>query len=198
MRVANKYVVMLAAGACGLLISAASASAEDLGPGPYGNNGAYPNEPASGASQDVSGSTSVTVAVPPYRYPWPNKIGAPVENVSLSRLVRYDDLDLRSPEGVGALRSRIRLTARLACSDLDFFYPVSITSNQTCFSAAVDDAMYRADMAIRVANATPVNAATEQVASVEPQIRHGHHHMKVARASRHARLAHARKKSAPA
>lgn len=193
MRHVNRFVGMLAVGACGLFISAVSANADDLRP--YDNNGAYPSEPPGGGGQVVSDGTNVTVAVPPYRYPWPNKIGAPVEDVSLSWPVRYDDLDLRSPAGIEVLRARIRLTARLECNDLDFFHPVGITDIPTCYTAAVDDAMYRADMAIRVANAAPVNAVAMHVASAEPQI-HRRHHTRIAR-TRHAQQAHARKKSAP-
>ena len=198
MPIANRYVGLLAAGACGLVMAVSSASAQDYGSTPSDENGAYASAPAGAPNVAGPEGMNVTVAVPPYRYPWPNKIGAPVENVSISRPVRYDDLDLRSPDGVDTLKARIKMTARMECRDLDESYPVSLTDNPTCFMDAVDDAMYRADMVIRVANEVPANAATTNVASVTPPqqahySRHRKHVALRATRTRHARTIHASK-----
>ncbi len=55
----------------------------------------------------------------------PNKrsvIGAPIELRSISRAVRFDDLDLTTHAGRRELRMRVRETARNLCHDPDLYF----------------------------------------------------------------------------
>ena len=90
---------------------------------------------------------NVEITVPHYGQPR-SELGAPNVRVSLSREVRFDDLDLRTRHGVRILRARIQLTARLLCRDLDERYPVTADDSPPCYKNAVDDALYRADRTI--------------------------------------------------
>ena len=79
-------------------------------------------------------------------------IGAPIETVSLSDAVRFDDLDLRTDWGAEELRERILYTASNLCRALDAAYPTSgylpTSDSPPCYRTAVDDAMAQADAAI--------------------------------------------------
>ena len=76
-------------------------------------------------------------------------IGGDVVDVSLSRAVRVDDLDLRTAEGALELRARIRVAATQICSRLSRLYPIRVdTSAPNCFRRTVDGAMASADAAI--------------------------------------------------
>lgn len=117
-------------------LCATSASAQG-----YDNSGSYyrgPNE------------TVEVYGPPPPRER--SAIGAPIENVSVSREVRYDDLDLRTEWGAHVLRARIVRTARAACRELDRRYPSSYypatSDSPPCVEWAVDRAMDQADAAI--------------------------------------------------
>lgn len=78
--------------------------------------------------------------------------GAPIEDLSISRPVRYDDLDLRSSWGAYELRRRIAITSERLCRQLNQFYPTTLYPLQTdsydCYRRALGDAMYQVDMAI--------------------------------------------------
>lgn len=89
----------------------------------------------------------VIVRAPPQTSQRSN-IGASVQDVSMSREVRFDDLDLRTVWGAETLRSRIRNTALTICQQLENQY-VTLDDNRPCYRAAYDDAMVQADNAIR-------------------------------------------------
>lgn len=72
-----------------------------------------------------------------------------VERISFSRLVRYDDLNLRTASGARELRLRIRDTAHDICSQLAAAYPIPEASGTSCYRTALQDAQLRADEAIR-------------------------------------------------
>jgi UrcA family protein len=101
-----------------------------------------PVTPASGTSEVV------TVTAPRPHERQRSTIGAPIVNVSLSREVRFDDLDLRSARGAHALRSRIRDTARALCRQLDQQYLVTEDDSRSCIRTAEHDAMSQADSVI--------------------------------------------------
>lgn len=65
-------------------------------------------------------------------------IGGQIVDVSLSRTVRYDDLDLRTVDGMDRLRSRVNTTARVLCDRLDTLFPISTDDSPDCFRSAVD------------------------------------------------------------
>ncbi|HTV97995.1 MAG TPA: UrcA family protein [Steroidobacteraceae bacterium] len=65
--------------------------------------------------------------------------GIPIEQVSLSREVRFTDLDLRTPNGRTMLNGRIESVARDACHQLQTLYPLEDwqTDNRTCVADAM-------------------------------------------------------------
>jgi UrcA family protein len=91
----------------------------------------------------------VIVRAPPYHGPQRSEIGAPIEDVSLSREVRFDDLDLRSSWGQDTLRGRIRRTALSLCQELENRFPVTDETSPPCYRTAYEDAMNQAESAIQ-------------------------------------------------
>lgn len=106
------------------------------------------DEPEGGAPREE------VVVRPPPSGPQRSAIGAPIVEVSLSRTVRYDDLDLRNEPDVGRLRARVRFAAETLCRRLNAFYPIGSsdgpwTSATRCFRDAVANAMGQVDEAVR-------------------------------------------------
>lgn len=130
---------MALGGALGLtLIASSSAGAQEYGPGP----GYY------GPPEEV------IVTPPPYARQR-SAIGAPIIDASLSRQVRFDDLDLRTPWGARELRDRVSFTARTLCNQLNEMYPVSYDggtdewpTNHECYRDAFERGMEQAHNAI--------------------------------------------------
>lgn len=118
--------------ALAIALAASSASAQQYGP-----------VAAPSGSHEV-----VTVTAPRPHERQRSTIGAPIVNVSLSREVRFDDLDLRTARGAHALRARVRDTARALCNQLDQQYPVTEDDSRSCITTAQNDAMAQADSAI--------------------------------------------------
>jgi UrcA family protein len=125
--------------AIGLLLIASSAGAQDYPPPPDAPYYGTPNE-------------EVIVRAPPY-VQHRSAIGAPIEDVAVSREVVIGDLDLRTGWGVHELRSRISFTATTLCNRLNAMYPVSAdnSSDRDCYRNAMRDAMAQAHDAIRAA-----------------------------------------------
>ncbi len=69
------------------------------------------------------------------------RLGAPIVDVSASRNIRVDDLDLSTSEGVATLRSRVNRTARNLCRRLDILFPLETQNSARCFRNAVNQAM---------------------------------------------------------
>jgi len=69
--------------------------------------------------------------------------GAPIEWVSTSRVVRYDDLDLSTGWGAHVLRERVSRAAHDACSELDSRYVTIDSDDSSCVRRAVQDALYQ-------------------------------------------------------
>jgi UrcA family protein len=103
---------------------------------------------SSASAQYYAGPTEDVIVRAPHYGPQRSDIGAPIENVSLSREIRFDDLDLRTVWGARALRSRIRETALNLCRQLDTQY-VTLDDNRSCYRATYEDAMMQVDDAIR-------------------------------------------------
>lgn len=78
--------------------------------------------------------------------------GEPVEDLSISRAVRYDDLDLRTAWGAHALEERVLYTASRLCRQLNQFYPTTLylptADSKPCYGTAAEEAMDQADAAI--------------------------------------------------
>ncbi len=140
--------VLAIAGAIGFALMTSTAVAQGYGYGSYNDGyGTYYGPPP----EEV-------IVTPPYYGPSRSSIGAPYEDVSMSRPVRIDDLDLRTDWGVAALRDRIGYTARALCRRLNAMYPISADdthvswpSDTNCYDHAVDRAWVQADQAIRMA-----------------------------------------------
>jgi UrcA family protein len=132
-----KQLALLATAVAVLGFTASAASAQEYtysyrtGPGYYGPP---PEE--------------VIIEAPRYRAPQRSTIGAPIEDVAMSRTIRFDDLDLRTPWGARALRNRIAYTARTLCNRMDFIYPISTSDSPPCYRTAFEDGMAQADAAI--------------------------------------------------
>ncbi len=132
----SRQIALLATAVAALGLAASAAPVQeygsyDQGPGYYGPP---PEE--------------VIIQAPRYRAPERSTIGAPIENVAMSRAVRFDDLDLRTAWGAHALRERIRYTARRLCNRMDFAYPISTSDSPPCYRTALEDGMAQADAAI--------------------------------------------------
>jgi len=137
---------MALGGALGLALIASSAGAQEdgsSGPGYYG-----------GPPQEV-------IVTPPPLQRQRSVIGAPIIDISLSRQVRINDLDLRTSSGVDELRGRVSYTARTLCRQLDAMYPVTYNggSNQwpnsyDCYRDAFGRGMAQAHDAIRAVRGT--------------------------------------------
>ncbi len=131
---------LVSAAALGLALAASSAQAQDYG-GSYDNGPAY--APAPPEEVTVYG---------PHRGEERSGIGAPIENLSISRPVRTDDLDLRTEWGANTLRQRIVYTADRLCRELDAVYPDGFypptSDSPPCRRTAIEDAMDQADAAI--------------------------------------------------
>jgi UrcA family protein len=127
------------AGAAGLVLMAAQASAQNYGPPPpRGAAGYGPNE-------------EITVQAPRFREQGSaqRSLDLPPERVSLSVPVRYDDLDLRTRAGAFELRRRVVRAAYGVCGQLRDAYPFHpLTSSPSCLREARDNALSRADSAI--------------------------------------------------
>ena len=83
----------------------------------------------------------VTVTAP--RYHGRSAIGAPIEDVSTTRVVYFRDLDVDTPYGADRLKSRIQQAARSACDELDAMYPITDGDSPDCFRSAVEDARFQ-------------------------------------------------------
>jgi UrcA family protein len=126
----GRCLASVAAGALSLAIFVPSVHAQS-----YDEDGYYSN-----------GDEVVVQAPRHYRETSP--IGAPIENVSISRVVRYDDLDLRSHWGAEELRSRVNAAASSACDEMDTMHPIATSDSPPCYSTAARDGMDQANEAI--------------------------------------------------
>jgi UrcA family protein len=68
--------------------------------------------------------------------------GAPIDWVSMTTVVRADDLNLNSHWGAHRLRVRVEGAARRACDQLEEMNPVTIDSTADCVAGAVERARY--------------------------------------------------------
>ena len=127
----------LLASALGALLMTSAASAQDT---------SRPGE----ASYSSTDSEQVEVFGPKYRVERGTRLGVP-QKVSLSQSVSYNDLDLRSPQDARELRQRVSAVARDICGQLADVYPVVEANGTSCLKSARQDALLRANEAIRYA-----------------------------------------------
>jgi UrcA family protein len=96
-----------------------------------------PSEPG---PDQVTSSPEVVIITTPRRGPTRSTIGAPIQDVSRSAVVRTDDLNLQSPAGFIELGNRIRETARQLCARLRFENPIGVPDEFHCRRRAVENA----------------------------------------------------------
>ena len=122
----------------GLVGAAAVAFNLGLAAIPADAQGAY-------SDNDDQGVEGVTVTAP--RQVGRSAIGAPIEEVSASRVVDYRDLDVGSDWGARELKARIQRAAASACDQLDRDYPYTVDAGDDCYRDAVrnglQDASYQ-------------------------------------------------------
>ena len=135
-----RKLLAVSVAALGIALAASSSKAQGYY-GPYDNDG-----------QNYRGPTEQIYVYGPRRPRERSEIGAPIEDVAISRPVRFDDLDLRTEWGADELRERILYTARNLCRQLDSTYPTSFypttSDSPPCYKTALADAMAQADEAI--------------------------------------------------
>ena len=78
-------------------------------------------------------------------------LGAPIEQVTLSRRVSFSDLDLATHSGAVALKKRVQEAARATCKQLDELYPLEEKNAPACIDKAVADSSRQVDEAIAAA-----------------------------------------------
>ncbi len=103
---------------------------------------------SSALAQDYDGPESVTVTAPHFRQD-SSQLGGPLERVSLSGVVRYDDLNLQTREGARELRLRVRQEAQAVCRNLAAAYQVYQMNGTSCYKDALNNALLKADEAIQ-------------------------------------------------
>ena len=128
----------LLAGGFGMALAASSANAQDYG---RIDNGYQDN----GDVQIVAPHFKVTT----------NRANGPLEKVSLTTRVRYDDLNLRSWRGARELRMRVRDAAQDTCMRIAEAYPVYQQPGTNCYKTALQNGELRANAAIRDARDRP-------------------------------------------
>jgi len=127
-RLASKFNLVAIAGAAVIAASAAGAQNYDRG---------------------RSDTTETITVYAPHLKVDRRPMNGPVEKVSLSRSVRYDDRDLRTRSGARELRMRVNAAASDVCSQLADIDRVPEQPGTSCLQAARQDALLKADAAIR-------------------------------------------------
>ena len=122
----------LLVGGFGMALAASSANAQDYG---RIDNGYQDN----GDVQIVAPHFKVTT----------NRANGPLENVSLTTHVRYDDLNLRTWRGAHALKLRVRDAAQDTCMRIAEAYPFQQAFGTSCYKTALENGELRANAAIR-------------------------------------------------
>jgi UrcA family protein len=151
---ASPLVLMAAAAA--LVFGTAAQAQEDYGayPAPYADPspGYYPGDEGYDSYRSPYSFEDLTIIAPRSRVVGRSSTtGAPIEQVSISRVVSARDLDLRSPWGVDALYARIDQAARDACREMDNLYPISVGGDPPCVRTAARRAYAQADYIVSAA-----------------------------------------------
>jgi len=92
---------------------------------------------------------SVIVTAPRYDVGGSGRVNTIPEKVSLSKVVRYDDLDLRSSRDATILYGRVREAVRDVCWQLKGAFPLRQLPGTSCYKTALQNGLIRADAAIR-------------------------------------------------
>jgi UrcA family protein len=91
---------------------------------------------------------SITVNAPRF-HGQAARLNGPLEKVSYTGEVRYDDLNLRTRHGARELRLRVRDEAQDVCTRIAEVYPVREAPGTSCYKTALSDGLIHANEAIR-------------------------------------------------
>ena len=127
-----RYAALVGATALALALTAANAQ----------DYGRYSDEP--GSYRD---STETVEVIAPRFVPRTAR-GGEIIQVSLSKRIRTDDLDLRAAWGARELRSRVRFAARVQCEKLERRFATLNDDDPSCYRMAIAQGMDQADAAI--------------------------------------------------
>lgn len=123
----------------------AAASAQDY-------DGRYGPPPPPPSVYDNNAPDEIVIYAPRHHRVERGDLGGPIEDVSLSKGVRYDDLDLTTDWGIRKLHDRIAFTARELCRRLDMTHPIAVSDSPPCYRTAMEQAGQLAIAAIDRAN----------------------------------------------
>jgi UrcA family protein len=86
-----------------------------------------------------------------------SKIGAPIEQISLTHRVDFSDLNLAKPDDLATLRQRVADEAKLACDELDKLYPLDRdrARNRRCVRDTNNDAQAQINAAVQAMASKP-------------------------------------------
>lgn len=147
---ASPRVVLMAAAAAAVGLGTAAQAQEAYGPYPAPYAAPSPGYYAGDQTYDSYAAPysfdELTIVAPRSRVVGRSSTtGAPIEQVSVSRVVSARDLDLRTPWGVDAFYDRIDQAARAACREIDMRYPISAGGDPPCVRTAARNAYAQAD-----------------------------------------------------
>lgn len=77
--------------------------------------------------------------------------GVPIEVTTVTRKVRFSDLDLTTYSGATELQKRVHDTAKMLCKQLTEVYPMTASEGPQCVRQASRDAMVQANAVIDAA-----------------------------------------------
>ena len=82
--------------------------------------------------------------------------GAPIDIITVTHRVAYNDLDISTHSGAVALEARVKDSAKSACKEIEKLYPLmkSAAGDADCERTAVNKAMVQANEAISKAERT--------------------------------------------
>jgi len=112
---------------------------------------------AAGA-QDYQSSEDIQITAPRFKVQTTH-VNGPLEKVSLTTHVRYDDLNLRTRAGARELKMRVRDAAQDTCMRVAEAYPVYQQLGTNCYKSALQDGELRANAAIRDARDRAIYAS---------------------------------------
>ncbi len=89
-------------------------------------------------------------------------IGAPIEELTLSRKVSFSDLDLTSSAGASELEKRVNETAKDLCAELDKLRPLEPATGRDCVKKTSEPALAQAHAAITAAQQRLAGVGTKK------------------------------------
>ena len=134
---AKRALCGVAAGAFSLSLAAIPAHAQDS----YYGDRSYDDGRYAQSSYDDENTVEGITVRPHHRVVGRSAIGAPIEEITASRVVSYRDLDLSSDYDAHILKVRIERAAQSACDELSNRADVLDSDSSDCYHDAVRDGL---------------------------------------------------------